>query len=171
MFGDNVLDILDIVQNCPKCPKWVISEKPRKLRSSGFRKFGTRLAFTKIGIRADPDSSRRERLVAIASVALPKRECGRSLKPRRKRGVWECAQWSKGRGRLVGGRVGSQRSWGVCSGPTPRHHEAQKVEGLSKLGGAHNERQDIIWQKSGRPSEAGGGLGGSSLKWRSLVKK
>jgi len=45
-------------------------------------------------------------VVAIASVALPKRECGRSLKPRKKRGVWECAQWSKGRGRLVGGWVG-----------------------------------------------------------------
>ena len=95
MFGDTVLDILDIVQNCPKCPKWVISEKPRKLRSSGFRKFGTRLAITKIGIRADPDSSRHDLGVAIASVALPSRECGRSLKPRSKRGMWECVQWSR----------------------------------------------------------------------------
>jgi hypothetical protein len=90
MYGGKDLDILDIVQSCPKCPKWAILEKPRKLQSFGSREFGTSLAHKKIGIRADPDSSRDERLVAIASVALPKRECGRSLKPRRKRGMWEC---------------------------------------------------------------------------------
>jgi hypothetical protein len=86
-----VLDILDIVQTCPKCPKCANSENLRKLRSCALRKFGTHLANTRIGIRADPDSSRHERLVAIASVTLPKRECGRSLKPRSRRGMWECA--------------------------------------------------------------------------------
>jgi hypothetical protein len=70
MSCDPVLDILDIVQSCPNCPKSVISEKPRKLRSSGFRKLGTGLALGKIGIRADPDSSRHDLGVAIASVAL-----------------------------------------------------------------------------------------------------
>jgi len=95
MSCETVLDILDNVQTCPKCLKRVILEKLRKLRSSGSRKFGTRLADRKIGIRADPDSSRHDLGVAIASVALPKRECGRSLEPRYKRGVWEFAQWSR----------------------------------------------------------------------------
>ena len=109
MPSDTVLDILDIVQTCPKCltcPKGAIQNNPQKLRGFGSAKFGTIIASIQTGIRADPDSSRHDLGVAIASVALPKRECGRSLKPRKKRGVWECAQWSKGRGRLVGGREG-----------------------------------------------------------------
>jgi hypothetical protein len=65
-------------------------------------------------------------------------------------------QWSKGRGRLVGGHGrASQRSWGVCSQRTPSHHAPKTVENLSRLGCAQNGRQDIIRQKSGRPSEAG----------------
>jgi hypothetical protein len=82
ILGDISLDILDIVQTCPKCPKWVVSEKPRKFGTSEFHKFGTRLASKRVGIRADPDSSRHDLGVAIASVALPKRERARSLKPR-----------------------------------------------------------------------------------------
>jgi len=70
---------------------------------------------TTVGIRADPDSSRQERLVAIASVALPKRECARSLKPRRKRGVWECAQWTRDEAGWSAGWVGVPAKLGVCS--------------------------------------------------------
>ena len=47
MSCDAVLDILDIVQTCPKCPNGVISEKPRKLWRSWFRKFGTHFASRK----------------------------------------------------------------------------------------------------------------------------
>jgi hypothetical protein len=134
----DILDILDIVQTCPSCPtcpQGAIQNNLQKLRGFESAKFGTIIACAKTGVRADPDSSRQERLVAIASVALPKRECGRSLKPRSKRGVWECAM-VKGT-RQAGRRDGraSQRSWGVCSQRTPRHHEAQKVENLSRLGG------------------------------------
>jgi hypothetical protein len=133
------LDILDIVQscpNCPTCPKGAIQNNAQKLRGCGFAKFGTIIASAKTGIRAGPDSSRHERLVAIASVALPKRECGRSLKPRKKRGMRECIQWSKGRGGLVGGRVGVP----------------------AKLGGASKGPRDITRQKSGPPGETGGVL-------------
>ena len=76
------------------------------MRGFGFAKFGTIIAGIKTGIRADPDSSRHDLGVAIASVALPKRECGRSLKPRKKRGVWECVQWSRDEAGKVGGREG-----------------------------------------------------------------
>jgi len=137
MSWDTVLDILDFVQSCPKCPscpKGAIQNNPQKLRGFGFAKFGTIIAGIKTGIRADPDSSRHERLVAIASVALPKRECGRSLKPRKERGVWECVQWSRDEaGWSVGGRA-SQRSWGVCSQRTPRHLEAKKMDNLLRSG-------------------------------------
>jgi len=71
MCWDTVLDILDIVQSCPKCPKRAISEKIRRLRTSGPPVLGTHLAIENIGIRADPDSSRHDLGVAIASVALP----------------------------------------------------------------------------------------------------
>jgi hypothetical protein len=89
------------------------------------------------GIRADPDSSRHDLGVAIASVALLKRECGRSVKPRSKRGVWECAQWSKGRGRLVGGMGGRPSEAGEC---------------------AHSDPTDIIRRRSSRTVEIGGVL-------------
>jgi hypothetical protein len=145
-------------KTCPKCLKCVILEKLRKLRSSAFRKFGTRLAYGKIGIRADPDSSRHDLGVAIASVALPKRECGRSLKPRKKRGMWECAQWSKGRGRLVGGHGWvSQRSWGVWSQGTPRHRKVKKVENLSRLGGVlRTDAKTSYGKRVGVPAKLGG---------------
>jgi hypothetical protein len=60
--------------------------------SCEFVRLGTSIASNGIGIRAVPDSSRQERLVAIASVALPERECAGTLEPRNKRGVSECIQ-------------------------------------------------------------------------------
>jgi hypothetical protein len=129
MYGGNHLDILDIVQscpNCPTCPKGAIQNNAQKLRGCEFAKFGTIIASIQTGIRADPDSSRHDLGVAIASVALPKRECGRSLKPRNKRGMWECMQWSKGRGRQVGGREGVPAKLGGRSQRTPCHRKAKK---------------------------------------------
>jgi hypothetical protein len=115
MSCDPVLDILDIVQTCPNCPKRAISEKLRRLRTSGFPIFGTHLAITKIGIRADPDSSRHDLGVAIASVALPIGSVGGHWNPAESEacgsvpsGQRDEAGWS------AGGRA-SQRSWGVCS--------------------------------------------------------
>jgi hypothetical protein len=96
-------------KTCPNCPtsaKGAIQNNAQKLRGCEFAKFGTIIATIQTGIRADPDSSRHDLGVAIASVALPKRECGRSLKPRKKRGVWECVQWSRDEAGKVGGREG-----------------------------------------------------------------
>jgi hypothetical protein len=158
----DILDILDIVQTCPSCPtcpKGAIQNNLQKLRGFESAKFGTIIACAKTGVRADPDSSRQERLVAIASVALLKRECGRSLKPRKKRGVWECAQWSKGRGRLVGGhgRV-SQRSWECARSKPLDTMRRTRWRTCPDWVYAYNGREDTIWQKSGGPSEAGGVL-------------
>ena len=43
-------------------------------------------------------------------------------------------------------REGVPAKRGVCSGRTPRYHEAKKVENLSRLGNARNGRQGIVWQ-------------------------
>jgi len=111
----------------------------------------------KIGIRADPDSSRRGRLVAIASVALPKRECGRSLKPRRKRGVRECMQWSRDEAGRSAGTGGRPSEAGECAhSEPPDTMRRRRWRTCPDWVCAQNGRQDIIWQKSGHPSEAGG---------------
>jgi hypothetical protein len=122
------LDILDIVQSCPKCPKWVISEKLRKLQSCALRNVGTHLAGTRTGIRADPDSNRRERLVAIASVALPIGSAQGHSNPARSEACGSVCSGQRDEAGKVGGRVGSQRSWG----------------------GAHNERHYTIRRRRWR---------------------
>jgi len=163
----DILDILDIVQTCPSCPtcpQGAIQNNLQKLRGFESAKFGTIIARAKTGVRADPDSSRQERLVAIASVALPIGSVGCHWNPAKSEA---CGSVCSGQGDEAGksagiitvldGRV-SQRSWECAQGEPLYTMRRRRSRTSRDWGGAENGREDTIWQKSGGPSEAGGVL-------------
>jgi len=113
---------------CPTCPQRAIQNNPQKLRGCEFAKFGTIIADIKTGIRADPDSSRHDLGVAIASVALPIGSAQGHSNPARSEACGSVCSGQRDEAGKVGGRVGSQRSWG----------------------GAHNERHYTIWRRRRR---------------------
>ena len=72
--------------------------------------------------------------------------------------MWECVQWSKGRGRLVGGREGVPAKLGSVLRASPQTPLGEKGGGPPNWMSALNGRKHTVRQKSGHVSEAVGVL-------------